>query len=137
MAYAIRGEVDGAVRGVVLHETDITGDGLVVTWLKDNAPAEQLAAPLAHAAELQQVVSRLLTNVHGQDDLPFADAAPAVPAAPAGSAAPVLTDFVREDLERLTVADLREIASGMHVDGAPRLNKTELIDAILGAQQGG
>jgi hypothetical protein len=61
---------------------------------------------------------------------------PAAPA-PAGEPPPASPPlWTQEDLEQLTVSDLREIAQEQHVSVPSSATKHQLIDALLGSQRG-
>jgi hypothetical protein len=65
--------------------------------------------------------------------LPLPEAAPA-PGAP-GTPTPALP-YTREDLEEMTVTDLRELASAAALHVGSSSTKPQLIDALLASQRG-
>lgn len=125
MPTAISGYAGGTLRQLVLQDDGtMTGDGLVVGWLKDNPPpATDIGAVTLH-------IGKLLTEVHATPLPPAGAAAATAPAEPASGA------YTAAELDELTVADLREMATLAHVPDAARMTKAALVAALL-AQQGG
>jgi hypothetical protein len=65
------------------------------------------------------------------------DAVPPSETAPEeGAADQTAPGFTQEDLESLTVTELRELASAADISGASRMTKAELVTALLASQGG-
>jgi len=156
-------DVTGYDSAGVLHEYVLADDGsltgdetLLVTWLGENPvpePGEDVpvaapgAPPTPEQLELaRQHYSKLLTNVQiSPQPIEDIDPTPPEPEAPIDamtSRDPVRSSaprtgarYTAADLNAMTAAEVRELATAAHVLGAASMTKAELVTAVL-AQQG-
>jgi Rho termination factor, N-terminal domain len=112
----------------------VSGDDALLGDVFTSYPLEPFEGATPTDAELDAVrqnASRLLTYVTIAAELPLAEPPPeGTPLVPAPG-----VRYTAAELNAMTVAEVRELATAAHVLGAASMTKAELVAALL-AQQG-
>jgi len=144
-------DVTGYDSAGVLHAYVLADDGslsgdatLLVDWLAANpVPEPGEDVPVAEPGEpptpeqlelARQHYSKLLTNVQlSPQPIADTDLTPPDPDAPT-DALTTGARYTAADLNALTAAEVRELATAAHVLGASSMTKEELVTAVLASQ---
>jgi Rho termination factor, N-terminal domain len=147
MPYDVTGyDSAGVLHAYVLADDgSVTGDqDLLVDWLAENPippPPDDVPLPVpgeplspAQVEAVRQHYSKLLTGVQVSPQ-PIADTDPTPPAPEAPiDALRTGVRYTAVDLNAMTAAEVRELATAAHVVGASSMTKAELVTAVLASQ---